>query len=36
VFPGRTHCAGSALNFWFADLDVREELKRHLENGKIF
>lgn len=35
VFPGRTDCAGSALNFLFADLNV-EELKRHPENSKIF
>lgn len=36
VFPGRTDCAVSALHFWFADVNVREEFKRHPENSKIF
>lgn len=37
VFAGRTDCAGSALNFWIAELNVREELKKkkkHPENRK--
>lgn len=29
VFPGSTDCAGSSLDFWFADLNVREELTKH-------
>lgn len=36
VFPGTAGWAGSALNFWFANLNKKEELKRHPENSKIF